>query len=266
MTYDWEGTLKLTPGTSPWFAEIDRRFLGSAYYARGEDGTPFGRFLVPDRIRAKRVLEVGCGMGTHAAMLADAGANLTAVDITTQGVSTTQRRLRDRGVRADVIQTDAENLTFADDSFDFVWSWGVIHHSAHTELCLREIARVLRPGGRVLVMMYHRSSIVYYLHCGILRGVILGQLLRKSIQQIYRDATDGFYAKVFTKREVRVLLEPHYEQICTCIVGLKAELCPLPRSRLKTMITRHIPDSFASWILRLWGSMIVIEAVKRQSS
>jgi tRNA G46 methylase TrmB len=72
MTYDWEGTLAPEPGSREWFDEIDRHFLESAYYAKGADDSPFGRFPRAEDVAEKDVLEVGCGMGTHASMLAKA--------------------------------------------------------------------------------------------------------------------------------------------------------------------------------------------------
>src|SRR5215471_7865837 len=61
MTYDWDKTLQIDPGTLKWYEEIDRRFLDSAYYAVGENRQPFGLFLQPDLVNAKQVLEIGCG-------------------------------------------------------------------------------------------------------------------------------------------------------------------------------------------------------------
>ena len=263
MTYDWERTLNLEPGTRKWYEEIDRRFLDSAYYARGEDGTPFGRFLRPDHVAGKEVLEVGCGMGTHAAMLARAGARLTAVDITPRAVEATRRRFELFGLSGRIERADAEQLPFQNETFDLVWSWGAIHHSSSPEKCLGEITRVLKPGGRMLLMVYYRPSLFYYLHCGFIRGILLGQLLRQRLQDIYVAASDGFYARAFSKSELRELLDPGYEQISMDVVGLKAELFPIPRWTLKKILERMTPDWLASAILSRWGFMIVVEAVKR---
>lgn len=263
MTYDWKGTIRLLPGSQDWFEEIDRRFLASAYYAHGKDGTPFGRFLSPALVNGKDVLEVGCGMGTHAAMLARAGANLTAVDITEYAVEMTRRRFDIFKLPGRIQQADAEQLPFNDASFDLVWSWGVIHHSCSTRRCLQEITRVLRPGGRILLMVYHRRSSAYYVHSGLIRGILLGQLLHRRLEDIYVAASDGYYARTFTEADLNALISPDYEQLCPQVVGLKAELFPIPRCRVKEMLERHTPDWLASTLLSRWGGMIVVEAVKR---
>ena len=55
---------------------------------------------------------------------------------------------------------NAEILSFEDESFDFVYSWGVLHHSPNTRKCFDEIYRVLRPGGKAKIMIYHKYSCV----------------------------------------------------------------------------------------------------------
>jgi SAM-dependent methyltransferase len=263
MIYDWERTLRLVPGSQQWFDEIDRRFLSSAYFAKGSDGLPFGRFLSPEVVRGKRVLEVGCGMGTHAALLARAGANLTAIDLTEQAVRMTRRRFEIFKLPGRIERVDAENLPFDDAAFDLAWSWGVIHHSSSMERCLSEITRVLRDGGQLSLMLYNRSSLVYYVYCGFIRGILFGQLLRRPLQQIYVDASDGFYARVSTRTELKELLDPDYENISMTVVGLKAELFPIPRIRFKEKLENFMPDWLASLVLGRWGSMIFIEATKK---
>jgi ubiquinone/menaquinone biosynthesis C-methylase UbiE len=262
MTYDWEKTLQIDPGTLKWYDEIDRRFLDSAYYAAGQSGQPFGRFLKPDLVSGKQVLEIGCGMGTHAEMLLRNGASLTAIDQTALAVEATRRRLDLKHLDAQVLQQDAEKLTLPDRSFDVVWTWGVIHHSSSTEQCVGEISRVLRPGGRLMMMVYYRPSLVFYLHCGLIRGVLLGQLLRQSLHQIYVNATDGFYARVFSKSELRALLAREYHSLQITVVGLKAELYPIPRNSLKIALERMTPDWLARAILGEFGSMVVVEAIR----
>ena len=263
MTYDWEQTLQIQPGSGDWYREIDRRFLDSAYYAKSRDGAAFGRFLHPEFIRGKRVLEIGCGMGTHAEMLVRAGADFTAIDQTGFAAMATKRRLDLLQRGGQVLRQDAESLAFAGNSFDLVWTWGVIHHSTSTERCVAEIARVLKPGGRLMMMVYYRPSLVYYLHCGLIRGVLMGQLLRKPLQKIYVDASDGFYARVFNKPELRRLVGAYFQNPKITVVGLKAELYPLPRTGFKLMLERFTPVWLANMVLGRCGSMVVIEAVRK---
>lgn len=263
MAYGYHGALQPSRASQEWFEKNDSRFLTAAYFARGKDGTPFGRFLRTELVAGKAVLEIGCGMGTHAALLAKAGADLTAVDITDNAVEMTRRRFQSFGLRGRIQQADAEHLPFEDATFDAVWSWGVIHHSSSTERCLEEITRVLRDGGSIVLMVYYRPSIVYYLHCGFIRGVLLGQLLYRRLQDIYVAASDGCYARLFNKAELQTLLDPSYERISMTVVGQKADLLPIPPSRLKTRLEKLIPDGLASAVLGRWGSMIVIEATKR---
>lgn len=263
MTYDWHRTLQLAPGSLNWFEEIDGRFFGAAYYAEGKNGEPFGRFLRPELVAGKEVLEVGCGMGTHASLLARAGAKLTAIDITEYAVAMTRRRFEIFNLPGRIEQMDAENLPLKDASFDMVWSWGVIHHSSSTERCLQEMTRVLRRGGRLALMVYYRPSLSYYIHSGLIRGILLGRLFSQPLDEIYTSTSDGFYARTFNKKEVKGMLESHYQQITVDVVGQKAELFPIPRCALKDALERWTPDWLASRVLSRWGSMIMIQGVKR---
>ena len=68
------------------------------------------------------------------------------------------------GLKGNIRRADAEKLPFFSASFDFAWSWGVIHHSSSFEKCIAEIARVLRPGGRLMLMVYYRPSIAYHVN------------------------------------------------------------------------------------------------------
>lgn len=117
----------------------------------------FARF---EEARDKEVLEIGVGLGADHQRFAEAGARLTGIDLTPRAIEHTRQRLRLFGLESRLSVGDAERLPFKDDSFDVVYSWGVIHHSPDTPAAAREILRVLRPGGRFAVMVYQRYSLI----------------------------------------------------------------------------------------------------------
>ena len=119
--------------------------------------------------RGLRVLEIGCGLGTDGAQFAQAGADYTGVDLTEAAVELARKRFELFGLPGRFLTADAEKLDFADESFDLVYSHGVLHHTPDTESAVREIHRVLRAGGRAVVMLYHRDSYNYRVNIRLLR-------------------------------------------------------------------------------------------------
>ena len=116
-----------------------------------------------------RVLEIGCGLGTDGAQFAKAGANYTGIDLTQAAVDLAQKRFELFNLPGTFRVADAERLDFPDNSFDMVYSHGVLHHTPDTAGAVREIHRVLRPGGRAVVMLYHRNSYNYRVNISMLR-------------------------------------------------------------------------------------------------
>jgi len=125
-----------------------------------------------------KVLEIGCGLGTDGAQFAKAGADYTGVDLTEAAVELAQKRFEISGLPGKFQTADAENLEFADESFDLVYSHGVLHHTPDTARAVREIHRVLRPRGRAVVMLYHRDSYNFRVNISVLRRA--GARLLKS--------------------------------------------------------------------------------------
>jgi len=99
------------------------------------------------KARNLRVLEVGVGLGADHQRFAEAGALLSGIDLTERAVEHTRRRLSAFGLISDLAVGDAENLQFPDESFDLVYSWGVLHHSPDTPRAIAEVWRVLKRGG-----------------------------------------------------------------------------------------------------------------------
>jgi SAM-dependent methyltransferase len=121
--------------------------------------------------RQLKVLEIGCGLGTDGAQFAEAGADYTGVDLTEAAVDLARRRFELFNLPGRFQTADAENLDFAAESFDLVYSHGVLHHTPETQKAIDEVHRVLRPGGRAMVMLYHRDSYNYRVNISILRRV-----------------------------------------------------------------------------------------------
>jgi ubiquinone/menaquinone biosynthesis C-methylase UbiE len=114
------------------------------------------------RWRGKRVLEIGCGIGTDTVNFARAGATVTAVDLSAESLRIARQRAEVMGV-ADRIQfhrADAESLdsVLPVESYDLVYAFGVLHHTPRPDRALRQLRRYLAPGGTLKAMLYHRRS------------------------------------------------------------------------------------------------------------
>jgi SAM-dependent methyltransferase len=116
-----------------------------------------------------KVLEIGCGLGTDGAQFAAAGAEYTGVDLTEAAVELARQRFAISRLKGTFQIADAESLEFASDSFDLVYSHGVLHHTPDTRRAVNEVWRVLRPGGRAVIMLYHRDSYNYRVNISLLR-------------------------------------------------------------------------------------------------
>ena len=151
-----------------WFREITRRRYELEPYI-----TEFARF---DQARGKRVLEIGVGAGSDFLQWCRHSDYATGIDLTEVGILLTRERLRLEGVaeeRYTLCTADAEELPFPDNSFDIVYSWGVLHHTPDTAQAFREMLRVLKPGSQMRTMIYHvpswTAAMLYLIH-GLGRG------------------------------------------------------------------------------------------------
>jgi len=129
-------------------------------------------------LKGKKVLEIGPGAGGHSALFAHHGAHVTSVDITFQRARSTSAKFELMAEKADhcaALQGDAENLPFLEETFDIVYSNGVLHHTSDTEAAIDEVFRVLKPGGRAAIMLYCKSSWHYWLNMFLCVGVLQGK-------------------------------------------------------------------------------------------
>jgi SAM-dependent methyltransferase len=110
------------------------------------------------------LLEIGCGIGVDSIQLAKCGFDVIAVDLTENALVVAKEFAAHRGVSIDFRLGNAEGLAFPDETFDVVYSFGVLHHTPDIEKAVAEVYRVLKRGGTAHVMLYHRDSLVNLVH------------------------------------------------------------------------------------------------------
>ena len=141
--------------------------------------------------KGKEMLEIGCSIATDGLEFAKAGAIYTGLDLTPHSIELAEERFGIFDVPGNFIVANAEELPFPDNSFDHIYSFGVIHHAPHPEKIAAEMRRVLRKGGTFTVMLYNRNSINYRVEIMFLRKLFRLCLLPKPMPRIIAGLT-GF--------------------------------------------------------------------------
>jgi ubiquinone/menaquinone biosynthesis C-methylase UbiE len=206
-----DGTFTL--GTREFFERLDREFYSLNYPLH--DREPFDRLFAYEKFKGAKVLEIGCGLGTMAMNWAQHEAHVTAVDLNPTSVSQTKRRFELFGLHGDISLMDGNSLTFPDAEFDYVYSWGVLHHSPDLDRSLTEMMRVLKPGGHFGLMLYNRHSILHWYGTCYIEGFLhyegrfLGPL---DLASRYGDGSreeGNPHTWPVTEAEVRQMLIPY---------------------------------------------------------
>ena len=203
--------------------------------------------------RGLRVLEVGVGMGADYERWLKAGAIATGIDLTTASLDQARRRCELSGLKPDLYEADAEHLPFPDESFDVVYSYGVMHHSPSTEQCLQEAWRVLKPGGQARIMLYHHASItglMLWLRYGLWRG----QSIRRCVYQ--RLESPG--TKTFTAAEVRTMLHNFKDVQIEQVFSPGDLLLSKPSPRFQGPAYRLVWKLFPRWVMRRLGKSLAL--------
>ena len=215
MQYNWndnEEWINITPDIKKvdrsYFEKLDKQFFLISEVFNEKGNLPFSDLIDFKKIENKKVLEIGCGFGSHAQLILNNSKNIdyTGVDITKTAINFIKKRFEIFNLKGQILECDAERLPFQDNQFDFIWSWGVIHHSKNTEIILNEIKRVLKPDGTCTLMIYNKNSLRYYLYGGLFKGIMCFKLLKKNLDEINMEFTDGYFARHFTPNEFKNIL------------------------------------------------------------
>lgn len=240
--------------------------------------------------KGRNVLEIGLGQGADSMQIINRGAIYYGIDLTEESV----RRVKERfhlfnKPYAEIQVANAESIPYPDNTFDIVYSHGVIHHSPQIKKIVSEIYRVLMPGGKAVIMLYHQASYNYYISISVLRRMglllllplpfltkLISKLTGESEERINRhkyylkkeglaylkmknfihrstDGPDNVYASVWTAKEARELFH-EFSSISTSVHFLN--------ERHLLGIQHILPKSFKNFIARKFGWHLWVKASK----
>ena len=154
---------------------------------------------------SKSVLDIGSGNGYVLSRYAAAGARVCGIDLTNAAIALCRRRFELMKLHGRFVVGNAERLPFQGGQFDCVCSMGVLHHTPDTAGAVREVFRVLRPGGRVVLMFYHRNSLQYRVKFPVMRW-LKGRPIQQSINEV--DGVGNPKGDVYSRAELAALLQP----------------------------------------------------------
>ncbi len=240
------------PGTRRFYELVEAHRYATEWHIPSAAGFAAARGL--------KVLEIGCGLGTDGAQFAKSGADYTGVDLTDAAVELARRRFELFDLPGNFQTADAENLDFPDESFDLVYSHGVLHHTPDPAKAIREIHRVLRLGGRAVVS---GVSLVHKLtgepldklreHARLLRTQKQSYLSDKEFLSQNTDGAGNPLARVYSRREAGELFR-EFSEVTFKTYFLNKRRLPL--------VGKLMPRSLESQLASRWGWHLWIYASK----
>ncbi len=250
--------------------DLDLVFARKAYFAQKENKLLFSNLITNQNLNNKKVLEIGCGLGSHSQVLAELGADLISIDLSEKSVQTTIRRLKLKGLKANIFTADCENLPFEDNTFDYIWSWGVIHHTPDTNRAAQEIIRVLKPNGMLDIMVYNNNSIYkllnVYFRYGILNFKFFQGYSKQDLKNMYTDGKEiggAPLSKYYSKNDLiklfgglKFLKSKAFEQKNFFTFWI-------PKS-FKYAFEKKIPDFFYSFLFKKFGFLLFASFIKEK--
>ena len=216
------------------------------------------------RAQGLKTLEIGVGLGADHQSFAEGGAEMFGVDLTPRAIEHTTRRLSLFGLTSQLAVGDAENLPFADNTFDLVYSWGVLHHSPETPKAFQQVLRVLKRGGSARIMIYSKWSLIglmLWIRYALLRGRPF-----TSLEEIYSKYLESPGTKAYTVEGARELCKGFREvRIHTVLTHgdlLESGAGQRHQGRMLDLARRVWPRWFFKTFAKGRGLFMLIECVK----
>ena len=252
------GESRYVPGDGPFFEEFEDTTL------REHSGAIAPIFVRGVRAGVK-VLDVGCGVGFWVGQFCRLGAQVSACDLSERAVEITRRRLQFYSLSGDVRAGNAEQLPYADASFEHINCQGVIHHTPNPKACIDEFYRVLAAGGTVCLSVYFktwalRSKLLFKAYTFLARRMmVLKGRGRESMLWVDRpeelvrmyDGALNPIGRAYTHTELQELLGGRFQVLERMRFGFPRRALPF-----------EVPDRLHRLLSRRFGLMIIYRCKK----
>lgn len=228
-------------GTHPWILENIKKF----------------------DLENKKVLEIGLGMGTDHLSMARQGGIMYGIELTPQNLIISKKRLEMYGFNSELLIGDAEYLPYPDNSFDFIYSFGVIHHSPDTQKIISEIYRVLKPGGQCWITVYHKTSLFFWWTIFLWKYLIMCGWKKYTLKQQlslieYPNNNPNMVIRLYKKHEFADMFHS-FSSVASYIEHLLVSDITVLSSLFKNP---ERPRKIFDWLGTRFGWYIVVKAQK----
>ncbi len=212
----------------------------------------------------KKVLEIGVGLGADHQKFAESGAILSGCDLTERAIHNTTERFKVFNLKSDLRVADAENLPYENESFDTVYSWGVIHHSPNTPKAVGEIHRILKENGTGKIMIYHKKSMVGYM-LWVRYGLMKLKPFR-SLNFIYSNYLESPGTKAYTVKEAEKMFGQFKKVKVETLLGHGDLLSSQAGQRHEGTLLNIARKLYPRWIIKTFlpkhGLFMLVEVEK----
>jgi len=230
------------------------------------EGYPSVTGISPAEVAGKVFLNIGCGGGYEGLLFSGYGTQYIGVDFSFNAASYTKHMIHNAGFEGITYQAEAEALPFQDNSIDFIYSSGVLHHTPNIELTLNEIYRVLKPGGTAMIGLYATYSIMFLWYR--LNALFRGNLTKETAANWMNANTEGDWqtgdrknqwTKTYTKSHFAKMIRlAGFDQVRIKQTPQQIKTIPLIGKVVKLLLPEYIAE------LRVgpFGGMLVSTCVK----